>query len=191
VLSAHPNGGGRQNTVDPDIACKLLLGIARLGEADMFGWWRSRGLTEAGEYVLGGTLPRTWYWSALEGDVLSAAARHQEVLGRATAIHLFSDLLAVKARAMGWLREQKVIGNTDGFLSHIRGWDQEVACREIAEWAAIKPPKGEILAEGHRIGRLSEEDLKEPDRWEGAVRMLAAAYVDRPHDLRFPYFNLV
>lgn len=169
---------------------RLLLGIARLGEADLLGWWRSRGLTEAGEYVLGGALPRTWAWSALEGDVLSAAERHEEVLGRPTVLHLFSDRLPVKRWTLGWLREQKVAGSTDGFLSRIRGWSRETARRDIAEWAAIPPPEGEVLAEGLRLGSLSERDLQAADRVEGVIRVLAAAYVDQSEALRFPYFDL-
>jgi hypothetical protein len=173
-----------------DTLVKLLLGIARLGEADLFGWWRSRGLTETGEYVLGSALPRTWAWSALEGDVLSAVTRHEEVLGRPTAIHLFADRLPAKQWAIGWLREQKVAGRTDGFLARVRGWNRETALRDIGEWAAVQPPRGTTLAEGRLLGSVSGEELQAPGRAETIIRMLAAAYVDRPEAFRFPYFDL-
>ena len=169
---------------------RLLVGVARLGEADLFGWWRSHGLTEAGAYVLGSALPRTWAWSALEGDVLSAAERHEEALGRPTAIHLFSDRLPAKRWAMSWLREQKITRSLDGFLSRIRDWSRETGCKDIAKWAAIQPPDGEILAEGRRLGSLSERELQAADRVDAVIRMLAAAYVDRPEEFRFPYFDL-
>lgn len=170
---------------------KLVLGIARLGEADLFAWWRSRGFTEAGQYVLGSALPTTWQWSALEGDVLSAAERHEEVFGRPTAIHLFSDRLPAKLWALGWLREQKVAGSADGFLARIRGWDPEAARREIAEWAAVQPPRGEVLAEGRKLGSLQQRDLEASERVEAVIRTLAAAYVDLPQEFRFPYFDLI
>lgn len=169
---------------------KLLLGVARLGEADLFGWWRSRGFTEAGEYVLGNAFRRTWSWTAFEGAVLSAARRHEEALGRATAIHLFSDQLPVKGWALAWLREQKAARRTDGWLSQLRRWDRRSACEEIARWAAIEPPQGEVLAEGRRLGSVSQGDMQIRERVERVIRTLAAAYVDRPEDFRLPYFNL-
>ena len=121
---------------------KLLLAVARLGETDLFGWWGSRGLTEAGEYVLRWALPRTWSWSALECAVLSAARRHQEVLVRQSAIHLFSDQLPVKGWALAWLREQKTAGRGNGLLSKMRQWNSRSACEEIAKWADTDPPLG-------------------------------------------------
>ncbi|MER3411386.1 MAG: BrxE family protein, partial [Thermoleophilia bacterium] len=51
---------------ETEAVVRLVLGVARLGESDLFGWWRSRGLGEAGRYVLGGWLPRTWQRAALE-----------------------------------------------------------------------------------------------------------------------------
>ena len=171
---------------------KLLLAIARLGEADLFGWWNSRGFTEAGEYVLGESWPRTWQWSALEGDIFSAERKHAEVLGRPTALHLFSDRLLVKRWAIAWLREQKVVGHADGFLSRIRTWTKETAVRDIAEWAKLRPPQGEIIVECRRLGVVTENDLKVSKRSETLVRQLAAAYVDRsPEEFRFPYFEII
>jgi len=171
---------------------KLLLAVARLGEADLFGWWRSQGLTQAGEYVLGNTFPRTWKWSALEGSVLSAARRHEEVLGRPTALHLFSDRLPAMRWAIGWLREQKVARTQDGFLSRLRAWTRERALRDTAEWAGVQPPKGETVAEGRRLGVVATRDLHVPDRCENLVRLLAAAYTDQPpEEFRYPYFDLV
>lgn len=170
---------------------KLLLGVARLGEVDLFGWWGSRGLTEAGEYVLGNAFPRTWTWTALEGAVLSAARCHEEVLARETAIHLFSDQLPVKGWTLGWLQEQKAARYGDGWLSLIRGWDRRSACEEIARWAGVEPPLGEILAKGLRLGSLSRDQLQLTERLESVVRVLAAAYVSRSEDFYFPYFDLI
>jgi hypothetical protein len=51
---------------------------------------------------------------ALEGGVMgvnpsiAAASRmHAELLGRTTALHVFSDLLSFRRRATGWLAQQK------------------------------------------------------------------------------------
>lgn len=169
---------------------KLLIGISRLGETDLFGWWGSRALSEAGEYVLGSAFPRTWAWTALEGSLLSAARRHEESFSRKTAIHLFSDQLPAKRWALGWLREQKLERSTDGILAMLRQWDKESACQEISKWAAVEPPAGEILAERRRLGSVSRDDLQDPQQIERLIRYLAAAYVDRPEEFHFPYFDL-
>jgi hypothetical protein len=179
-------------TMGEESLVKLLLAVARLGEADLFDWWRSRGLAQAGEYVLGSAFPRTWQWSALEGSVLSAARRHEEVLGRPTALHLFSDRLPAMRYAIGWLREQKVAGSHDGLLSSLRAWTREIAPRDMAGWAAVQPPKGELVAEGRRLGVVATQDLQAPDRCENLIRLLAAAYADQPREeLRYPYFDVV
>jgi hypothetical protein len=91
-----------------ELGIRLLLAVARLGEADLFGWWNSRGFSEAGRYVLGGAFPRTWVADALELAVLSAAARHEHELKRPTAIHLFSDQFPWKRLAHHWLAGQAV-----------------------------------------------------------------------------------
>ena len=78
---------------DHERVIDLLLGVARLGEAGLRGWWQSHGLDQAGQYVLGGSFPRTWRCAALELAIASAKRRHEETLGRPTALHLFSDEL--------------------------------------------------------------------------------------------------
>lgn len=176
----------------PDLTpeVRLVLGVARLGETDLFGWWRSRGLGEAGRYVLGDGLPRTWVLAALEGDVLSAAARHEEVFGRRDALHLFSDELPAKRLALSWLRERKVEGEADGLLEELRGWSRESATGRVREWAGDLPPAGEVLGQLRRLGAVTSEELDDEERTRGVVRALAAAYADDPADLRLPYFDL-
>jgi hypothetical protein len=168
----------------------LVLGVARLGEADLFGWWRSRGLGEAGRYVLGGGLPRTWAHAAFEADVLSAAARHEEVFERRDALHLFSDDLPAKRLALSWLRERKTEGEGNGLLEELRGWSSERAVGRLREWAGMPPPAGEVLGQIRRLGVVRAEELGNEERARDVVRSLAAAYTDDPADLRFPYFDL-
>ena len=57
---------------------KLVLGVARLGEVDLAGWWGSHGLDRVGRYVLSRSFRRTWQVAALELDILSATRRHNE-----------------------------------------------------------------------------------------------------------------
>ncbi len=176
--------------LDPRIEVRLVLGVARLGEADLFGWWRSHGLGEAGQYVLGQSLPRTWFLTAFEGDILSAAARHEEVLGRRDALHLFSDQLPAKRLTLGWLRAQKVEGQVDSLLQELRGWSRERAIAKLREWTGAPPRAGEVLGQVCRLGAVTAEDLDDQERVQGVVRALAAAYADNSANLRFPYFDL-
>lgn len=191
VSESAANRFGKTDSQDEHEIVRLVLGVARAGEADLFGWWRSRGLTEAGQYVLGGALPRTWVLSALEADVLSAAARHGEVLGRPTALHLFSDALPAKRWALNWLREHKVQGDPDGFLSQLRTWDREAARRDLRAWSGVEVAAGELLGPARRLGTFSRDDLQNAERVEAAISQLSSAYADDPDELRFPYFDLV
>jgi|LJSS01.1.fsa_nt_gb hypothetical protein len=168
----------------------LTLGVARLGEADLFGWWRSRGLSEAGRFVLGNGFPRTWRLAALEGAVLSAAFRHEEVLGRPDALHIFSDELPARRLALSWLRERKVEGGGDGLLAELSEWSTERALQRLSEWVGLAPPAGEVLGQVRRLGSVTRQELKDWARVEQVIRELAAAYTLNPRELRYPYFDL-
>lgn len=169
---------------------RLVLGIARLGEADLLGWWRSRGLTDAGQYVLGDALPRTWLLSALELDVLSAATRHDEVLKRPSALHLFSDELPAKRWALSWIREHKVEADPNGLVERLRGWDLEAARRDLSAWSAVTAPVAEDLGQSRRLGVISRKALEDPVQFDAVARTLTAGYLGQGPDLRFPYYDL-
>ena len=44
---------------------RSVLGVARLGENDLRGWWRGHALDRTGGYVLSGMFRRTWRPAAL------------------------------------------------------------------------------------------------------------------------------
>ena len=89
----------------------LPVAVARLGDADVFGWWRSHGMDATGEYVLSDLLPRTWLVAGAELAVLSAAKRHLDTLPpRADIIHLFGEPLPAFRLCMAWLAELKTGG---------------------------------------------------------------------------------
>jgi len=177
--------------IDDENVVRLTLAIARLGEADVFGWWRSRGLTEAGQFVLGGYLPRTWILNALEGDVLCAALRHDEALGRPTALHLFSNMFPAKSLTLAWLRKRKTEGGDNDIIAHLKSWTRENARHHLAQWVGSSPPTGESLGEGRRLGSVSTADLNDPGSIRELARQLAAAYVDQDERISFPYFDLL
>jgi hypothetical protein len=99
---------------------RLVLGVARLGEQDLTGWWGSHGLDRAGSYVLARSFRRTWRSAALELDIEAAARRHDDATaGRTTALHLFSDELPFRRWATAWLAEQKTAPERVGVTADV------------------------------------------------------------------------
>src|SRR3954468_14959375 len=94
------------NTLD---TVRLALGVSRLGEKDLRGWWQGHALDRTGQYVLSSMFRRTWRPAALELDIAAATRHHSELLGRASAVHLFSDRLPFRRWASAWLAEQKTM----------------------------------------------------------------------------------
>jgi len=177
------------DTLEDNTSVLLVLGIARLGEASLRGWWQSHGLSPAGRYVLGGAFPRTWPCAALELDVLSAAWRHDEVLGRHTALHLFSDQLPFRRWAMAWLAERKTAGDRS-LVARLEAWDLERARHDLRDWVGDAAPVGEAVATGLRLGQVEAGQLQDAGALDGIVRGLASAYVDQGSDFRPPYLDL-
>ena len=58
-------------------AIRLVLGVARLGEKDLRGWWKGHAIDRTGQYVLSGIFRRTWKPAALELDVAAASRMHR------------------------------------------------------------------------------------------------------------------
>jgi hypothetical protein len=175
--------------VGADVGVRLLLAVARLGEADLSGWWNSRGCSEAGQYVLGGAFPRTWPVTALQLAVVSAAIRHDDELKRPSAVHLFSDQLPFKRLAIHWLGEQKLARQPDPLVKALAAWTKDRACRELAEWAG-GPPKGELVGPGRRLGALSQKEIGQPDQLERVARALAGCYPGESNVVRLPYYDM-
>ena len=169
---------------------RLVLGVARLGEADLRGWWSCHGLDRVGSYVLSRSLPRTWRSAALELDILSARRRHDDALsGRASALHLFSDELPFRRWASAWLAEQKTAPAVDELLTELESWDDSAATRRLGEWAG-EPEWGEALGDGLLLGRVARPDPDDEVAYSALARRFAAAYRGLDGTFRAPYFDL-
>ncbi len=176
-------------TITAEETVRLLLGVARLGEADLAAWWNSHGLDRAGRYVLARSFRRTWRSAALELDVLSAARRHDDALdSRRTALHLFSDELPFRRWAMSSLAEEKTAEQPREFFDELAGWTLDDARRSVTAWAG-EPPRGEAIGSGYRLGELSGAELDDSDVLLSTARLLAASYVGLD-GFRAPYFDL-
>lgn len=174
---------------DQDDVIDLVLGVARLGETSLRGWWQSHGLDQAGQYVLSGAFPRTWRWAALELAIASAKRRHEDALGRPSALHLFSDELPFRRLASAWLAEQKT-GGDPSRVDELANWTTETAEESLREWAGA-PSTSEVVGSGLLLGRLSADDIQDPETLISVAKRLAAGYVDQAEDFRAPYFDLL
>ena len=169
---------------------RLVLGVARLGETDLAGWWSTHGLDSAGRWVLARAFRRTWRSAALEIDVESAARRHADATaGRETALHLFSDELPFRRWATSWLAEQKTASETSSLFGELASWDLDAARASLADWSGSQPST-EVIGEGLRLGTLRRGDLEEVEALLRVARQLAAAYGAIDHVFRVPYFDL-
>lgn len=182
--------------VRPDAAVttdvvRLVLGVARLGENDLRGWWKGHALDRTGEYVLSSMFRRTWQPAALELDVAAASRMHQELLGRSTALHLFSDLLPFRRWTIGWLAEQKTAPEPDSILATLQHWTGDDSTETLRSWCgAVEPSRVEPLGDGLLLGRLNVNEVDDPAVLQRTARLLAIAYLDQNSPLRPPYFDL-
>jgi len=164
--------------------------VARLGEAELRGWWRSHGLGQAGRYVLHDAFRwRTAAATGLELDLLSAGRRQEQILGRPTALHLFSDWLPFRRMSLAWLAEHKTDGPSP-FLERLAAWGLDQAVADLTDWAAGAPRSGEPLGPGLLLGSLTRSELEDEVTMNGVAKLLGAAYLDQGQDLRPPYFDL-
>lgn len=172
-------------------AVQLVLGIARLGENDLRGWWGGHAMDRTGRYVLSGMLRRTWRPAALELDIRAATLMHNELLGRSTAVHLFSDLLPFRRWARAWLAEQKTTAEADSLLLDLESWTTATSTDTVRAWSGlVEPIRGESLGDGMLLGRLTVSELADLPALQRTAKMLAAAYLDQDGRLRPPYFDL-
>lgn len=174
---------------DVSLSTTLVLGVARLGEVDLRGWWRSHSMAQAGRYVLGGAFPRTWRCAALELDMLSAKRLHDAVLARPNAVHLFSDRLPFRHAASALLAELKT-AQEHPLIGRLESWDVESAAHDLRAWAG-GVGVGEVLGQGLLVGEVTETELGSTVALEELSRRLAAAYVDLGPVFHAPYVEVV
>jgi len=168
----------------------VVVAVARLGESDLAGWWRSHGLDGVGEYVLSDLFPRTATIAGAELAVLSAAKRHADALpNRDDVLHLFGEPLPAFAEALAYLAELKT-GGDQSFLDELRSWESRDAGGEALAALTGDAPPGERIGNTTRLGRLTADALADPEQAEAAARALAAAYVSQDGDLAVPYYDL-
>jgi len=164
------------STPEVDEIVVSAIRVARLGEADLRNWWGSRSFGAAGRVVLKQRLPRTWRMAAVELDLASAANRHNDIIDRSNAVHLFSDRWPVRRWTAAWVSEQKTEDEPSAIFEFL-----ETATLDAIEDSLRtgKRPRIESLGDALRAGTIERSLLEEPAAVADAVRVLSAAYVGR------------
>jgi hypothetical protein len=170
-------------------AAHLLLGVARLGDGDLRGWWGSAALSpDVGRFILSNTFPRTGRIVGAELMLISAARRHGQILSRPNAIHLFSDRMPFHRWTRAWLAEQKT-GWVDHLIDELESWrDVTEAQERLAEWTGPSPT-GDFVAGAIELGRIDAAELDDPPSLLGRARAMAACYAEMTV-LTPAFFNL-
>lgn len=172
-------------------AVRLVLAVARLGEADLAGWWRSHGLDAVGEYVLPDLFPRTAPIAGAELAVLSAAKRHRDALpDRGDVVHLFGEPLPAFALTTAWLAELKMGGDAT-LLDELRQWSNVEDAHDSVARLAGPPPPGEQIGATLRLGTVPAQALHDPEQAATITCSLGAAYVGQGREFVVPYYDLV
>ena len=171
--------------------CRLLLGVARLGDRDLRGWWRSSAMdVDVGRFVLHNTFPRTGRLAAAELLVLSATRRHRQVLDRPNALHLFSERLHFARWTQAWLAEQKTAGAST-VIDELESWsDVETATSSLRRWIGdLDPPTAEPVVGAVNLGRLPESELEAPTQLLEVAKQLAYQFLTMT-EFEPPYLNI-
>ena len=172
---------------------RIILGVSRLGESDLAGWWNTRLYSRAGRYVLSRSFPRTWKPAAGQLLVLSCARWHNHAFsGRPSAIHLFSPQLPALGWTQAWLAEQKTSSPNDPIFDELAEWsntnDAAAAIGSRLQSVDVAP---EVVAGNMRLGALEAGRLEHAAEVSSIVSQLARSYVSTVGALQVPYFDAV
>lgn len=165
---------------------RAVLLVARLGEADRQGWWGTQSFGAAGRVVLKQRLPRTWRMAAVELDIAAAANRHNEVIDRPNAVHLFSDNWPVRRWATSWVAEQKTADPPADLFEELEAIPYDVLAAELGG----SPSVGGGDSAAVRVGEVHETDLESPECLTPLVAQLASVYAAASRFV-VPYLEVV
>lgn len=174
-----------EDAIEPPLAVRVMLGVARLGEADLRGWWSSQGMNAEVRFALAG-FRRTSTVVGAELALLSATRRHRQILPRENAVHLFSPHLPFARWARAHLAELKTRGANDPTLPGLAGWtDTNAADTGLA--ASIDS----IAAAPFEGSSVTTADLLDPTISVALIKRLATGYIGQVGDLSMPHVDLV
>jgi hypothetical protein len=162
-----------------------LLAVVRLGDADRLGWWRSHSVDETGKYLLAQAFPKTWMATGVELAMESSRIRHNMVLDRPTAVHLFSDYLPFHRELRAWLIQRKLEKDFE-FLA----WLPDASVEDLRARLG-SPAIGERRRNGLYLGDIPRALLDDSIAQQEYLARLASSYVSLDDGFVAPYLDLI
>lgn len=173
------------------LVVQRCLAVARLGDDDRLGWWRSHSADDAAEYVLAGAFPNTWLATGLEMAMESARIRHEAAFerprGTRPAVHLFSDHLPFHRLVRSWLLERK-LARDHAPLQWLQSASVEQLFVSLGETRPI-----ERRGNGVYVGDVSWNQLEDEAAQLKLLESLLGAYpsMASSSDFLAPYADLI
>lgn len=169
--------------IAPMVAIRLVLGVARLGEADLNAWWSSQGLNPSVSFALAG-FRRTGAVVGAELALLSATRRHDQLLPRRNAVHMFSPHLPFVGWAGAYLAELKS-NCTRKLLEELSGWTNlKVAAAALEVW------RDDLGHSDAAPSTVTTADLADPPVAIALLARFVDAYLAASGELSVPYVDL-
>lgn len=112
--------------------------------------------------------------AALELDIAAARNRHDEVIERRNAVHLFSDNWPVRRWASAWVSEQKTTDAPDETFEELETISADDIVGELRGPALAAKVTGSAV----RLGSVDLANFASPDALASSVALLAAAYAE-------------
>lgn len=124
--------------------------------------------------------------AAVELDIAAARNRHDEVIDRANAVHLFSDNWPVRRWASAWVAEQKTEDPADEFFEEL----EIISSEEISARLLVSDTDVKLTGDATRVGTVTRESFESAGRIASSVANLAAAYA-QIDEFTVPYLEIV
>ncbi len=129
--------------------------------------------------------------AAVEIDIASAAHRHNEIIDRPNAVHLFSDVWLVRRWATAWVAEQKTTTPAHPIFKNL----ESISFEGLASWLTggdpgVHPTRPSFIGQAVRVGIVSKSDFDSPQHLAEPVKRLAATYAGMSADFAVPYLEV-
>jgi hypothetical protein len=124
--------------------------------------------------------------AAVELDIKAATVRHNEVIDRPNAAHLFSDNWPVRRWASAWVAEQKTATPPDALFEELETMDVEQLVVGLGHPADGLDTTGRAVC----VGSIDRGDFDSLTTVHAAVVELASVYVGLNSEFSVPYLEI-
>jgi hypothetical protein len=123
--------------------------------------------------------------AAVELDLAAAANRHDEIIDRPNAVHLFSDNWPVRRWTAAWVAEQKTASPPDPCFEQLEGMTADEVVVELRA-ADQGPASGQAV----RVGSVTREEFESAEALLPTVTALASASAGMGDTFAVPYLEV-